>query len=96
MKLEKYIDNTILKPNGTKLEIQKFAKDSLSYDFATLCVLPGHIEYIRDILKGSDIKVATVVGFPLGLNTIETKVFETKDAIKNGVHEIDMVINIFF
>ena len=60
MKLEKYIDNTILKPNGTKLEIQKFAKDSLSYDFATLCVLPGHIEYIRDILKGSDIKVATV------------------------------------
>ena len=94
MKLEKYIDNTLLKPNGTKMEIQKFARESLDYNFAALCILPGHIEYIRDILINSDIKIATVVGFPLGLNTIETKVFETKDAIKNGGQEIDMVINI--
>lgn len=94
MKLAKYIDNTLLKPNATKLDIEKFARDSLPYDFATICILPGHIEYARDILKGSDVKIATVIGFPLGLNSTETKVFETKDAINKGAHEIDMVINI--
>lgn len=94
MKLEKYIDNTLLKPNAKKVDIEEFAKESLPYDFASICILPGHIEYAKDILKDSDVKIATVIGFPLGLNTTETKVFETQDAIEKGAHEIDMVMNI--
>src|SRR5690554_5728587 len=94
MKLAKYIDNTLLKPNAKRADIEKFARDSIPYDFATICILPGHIEYVRDILKDSDIKIATVIGFPLGLNSTETKVFETRDAINKGAQEIDMVINI--
>ncbi|MCR1897580.1 deoxyribose-phosphate aldolase [Irregularibacter muris] len=94
MKLSKYIDNTLLKPTATQADIEKFAKESAPYDFASICILPGHIEYAKDILAGTDVKIATVVGFPLGLNTTATKVFETKDAIERGAHEIDMVINI--
>lgn len=94
MKLAKYIDNTLLKPTTTKEEVQKFARESVPCDFATICILPAHIEYVKDILKDSAVKIATVIGFPLGANTTDSKVFEAKDAIKKGAHEIDMVINI--
>ena len=94
MKLNKYIDHTLLKPEATKEQIQKLCNEALKYDFASVCVNPCHIQECAKLLKGSDVKVCTVIGFPLGANTTETKVFETKDAISKGANEIDMVLNV--
>lgn len=88
------IDHTLLKANGSKEEIDKLCKEAIEYEFAAVCVNPYYIKYCKEVLKGSHVKVATVVGFPLGANTKEVKAFETMDAIKNGASEIDMVINI--
>lgn len=92
--LNSMIDHTLLKANGTKEEIENLCREALEYNFAAVCVNPYYIEYCSEILKGSEVKVATVVGFPLGANTKEVKAFETKDAIMKGASEIDMVINI--
>ena len=94
MKLNKYIDHTLLKPEATKIQIETLCKEAIKYDFASVCVNPTHVAYCAKLLKNSDVKVCTVIGFPLGSNTTETKVFETKNAIENGADEIDMVINI--
>lgn len=94
MKLNKYIDHTLLKPEATKTQIENLCKEAIKYDFASVCVNPTHVAYCAKLLKNSDVKVCTVIGFPLGSNTTETKVFETKNAIENGADEIDMVINI--
>ena len=94
MKLNKYIDHTLLKPEATKIQIENLCKEAIKYDFASVCVNPTHVAYCAKLLKNSDVKVCTVIGFPLGSNTTETKVFETKNAIENGADEIDMVINI--
>lgn len=94
MKLDKYIDHTLLKPEATKTQIENLCKEAIKYDFASVCVNPTHVAYCAKLLKNSDVKVCTVIGFPLGSNTTETKVFETKNAIENGADEIDMVINI--
>lgn len=94
MKLNKFIDHTLLKPEATTSQILKLCEEAKKYDFASVCVNPCHVKFCADVLKNSDVKVCTVIGFPLGANTTATKVFETKDAILNGANEIDMVLNI--
>ncbi|MCR6513521.1 MULTISPECIES: deoxyribose-phosphate aldolase [Clostridium] len=92
--LAKMIDHTALKPETTGKEIEKLCKEALEYNFASVCVNPGRVKEAYELLKGSDVKVCTVIGFPLGANTKEVKAFETTDAIKNGATEVDMVINV--
>jgi deoxyribose-phosphate aldolase len=94
MKLNKTIDHTALKANTTKEQIIKLCDEAKQYDFKSVCVNPGNIELAKQQLEGSDVLVCTVIGFPLGANTMEVKAFETKDAISKGADEIDMVINI--
>ena len=94
MDLAKMIDHTNLKASTVKEEILKLTKEAKEYQFASVCVNPTWVELAAQELKGTDVKVCTVIGFPLGANTKEVKVYETKDAIKKGAEEIDMVINI--
>lgn len=94
MAINKYIDHTLLKPDATKEGIDKLLAEAKEYDFASVCVNPYWVAYCAQVLKDSDVKVCTVIGFPLGANTTATKVFEAREAIANGADEIDMVINI--
>ncbi len=94
MDISKYVDHTILKANATKSEVEKVCKEAIQYGFASVCVNPGQVAFVAKQLAGTDVKVCTVVGFPLGATTTMTKVFETIEAIKNGATEIDMVINV--
>ena len=94
MNLNKYIEHTLLKQDATKAEITKLLDEAIQYDFLGVCVNPCNVKYAKEYLKNSDVKVVTVIGFPLGQNTKEVKILETIDAIKNGADEIDMVINI--
>ncbi|WP_334115515.1 deoxyribose-phosphate aldolase [Streptococcus parasuis] len=94
MKLNKYIDHTILKPETTQEQVEKILSEAKEYDFASVCVNPKWVSLAAESLKDSDVKVCTVIGFPLGANTSAVKAFETKDAIANGADEIDMVINV--
>ena len=88
------IDHTILKPEATKDMVELLCKEAKENKFAAVCVNPFYVKYSKEFLKDTDVKVATVIGFPLGANTKEVKAFETIDAIKNGADEVDMVINI--
>ena len=90
----KLFDHTILKPDASKEAVEKICKEALQYDFASVCVNQYRTKMVADMLKGSDVKVCTVVGFPLGAVSTEVKVFETKAAINDGATEIDMVINV--
>ncbi|MBB6714658.1 deoxyribose-phosphate aldolase [Clostridium gasigenes] len=92
--LAKMIDHTILKPEATESEIMKLCKEALEYGFASVCINPSMVKKAAIILEGSEVKVCTVIGFPLGATTTEVKVFETKQTIENGATEVDMVINI--
>lgn len=94
MDISKAIDHTLLKPDASKAGIRKLCNEAALYGFKAVCVNPSHVVLCKELLKGTDVKVATVVGFPLGANTTETKVFETKDSVLKGADEIDMVINI--
>lgn len=94
MNLNKYIEHTLLKQDATKAEITKLLDEAIQYDFLGVCVNPCNVKYAKEYLKNSDVKVVTVIGFPLGQNTKEVKILETIDAIKNGADEIDMVINV--
>ena len=94
MKLNKYIDHTLLKPDASQDQIATLIEEAKKYDFASVCVNPTWVSFAAQALKTTDIKVCTVIGFPLGANTPELKAFETSDAIRNGANEIDMVINI--
>lgn len=94
MKLNKYIDHTILKSETTQEQVEKILFEAKEYDFASVCVNPTWVSLAAESLKDSDVKVCTVIGFPLGANTSAVKAFETKDAIANGADEIDMVINV--
>ena len=94
MKLSKYIDPTLLKPDAKQADIERICKEAKKYDFASVCVNPCWVKLAKKILKGTKVKVCTVIGFPLGQNSTAVKVFETKNAIKEGADEIDMVINI--
>lgn len=94
MNINKLIDHTALKPNTNKESILKLIAEAKTYDFASVCINPCWVALAHQELKNTDVKVCTVIGFPLGANTTEVKVFETKDAIEKGAQEIDMVINI--
>ena len=94
MNLNKYIEHTLLKQDATKAEITKLLDEAIQYDFLGVCVNPCNVKYAKEYLKNSDVKVVTVIGFPLGQSTKEVKILETIDAIKNGADEIDMVINV--
>lgn len=94
MKLNKYIDHTLLKQDAKKKQIDSLLSEAREYDFASVCVNPTWVEHAKKGLEGTDVKVCTVVGFPLGATTSAVKAFETKEAIQNGADEIDMVINV--
>jgi deoxyribose-phosphate aldolase len=94
MKLEKFIDHTILKPAATEVEVLKICEEAKTYGFASVCVNPFYTSLVRESLKDSDVKTCVVVGFPLGANIKEVKAFETERAISDGAQEIDMVINV--
>ncbi len=90
----KLFDHTLLKPDASKEEIIKVCNEAKEYDFASVCVNEYRTALVKKELMGSDVKVCTVVGFPLGSVSSEVKVFETKSAVKAGADEIDMVINV--
>ena len=94
MKLNKYIDHTLLKQDATENQIDCLLSEAREYDFASVCVNPTWVKYAKKVLEGTDVKVCTVVGFPLGATTSAVKAFETQEAIQNGADEIDMVINV--
>lgn len=93
-KWNKLIDHTLLKANASKTDITKLCDEAMQYDFASVCVNPVWVSYCAEYLKESDVRVCTVIGFPLGANTSKVKAYETKMAIEEGADEVDMVINI--
>lgn len=92
--LAKMIDHTLLRADATQNEMAKLTEEAKQYQFASVCVNPGWVAYAAEQLQGTGVDICTVIGFPLGASTSETKVFETKDAIAKGATEVDMVINI--
>ena len=94
MGLNKYIDHTILKATASSADVQKLCEEAIEHEFYSVCVNGCYVADAKHLLQGTDVKVAAVVGFPLGAMTTASKVFEAKEAIENGASEIDMVINI--
>ena len=94
MEKSKYIDHTLLKATATQEDIIKLCDEANKYHFASVCVNPVNVPLAHKCLNGSDVKVCTVIGFPLGANTPSVKAFETTQAITDGADEVDMVINI--
>ncbi|MCZ8513970.1 deoxyribose-phosphate aldolase [Paenibacillus filicis] len=94
MNLAGMIDHTLLRADATKAEITKLTEEAKKYTFASVCVNPAWVAYAAEQLSGTEVKVCTVIGFPLGASTSAVKAFEAKDAIANGATEVDMVINI--
>jgi len=88
------IDHTLLKQDATKEQVEKICAEAKEYTFASVCVNPTWVKISAELLTGTPVKVCTVIGFPLGASTPETKAFETADAINNGAGEIDMVLNV--
>lgn len=94
MNLAKYIDHTILKPETTKEEVLKVCQEAKEHGFYSVCVNPYYVKLVSEALAGSDVKVCSVIGFPLGASVTSVKAAETKQAIADGANEIDMVLNI--
>lgn len=92
--LNKYIEHTLLKQDATKADFVKLFDEAKEYNFLGVCINPCYVKFAKEYLKDTDIKVITVIGFPLGANTTETKIFETINAVRDGADEIDMVINV--
>ncbi|WP_028273568.1 deoxyribose-phosphate aldolase [Atopococcus tabaci] len=92
--MKTYIDHTLLKPEATKEQIEKLCEEAREHEFMSVCVNPAWVQTSAQLLEGAPTKVCTVIGFPLGASTPETKAFEAKDAIEKGATEVDMVINI--
>ena len=94
MKSSKYIDHTQLKPDATKEKIVALCEEARLYDFASVCINPCWIPLAKELLTGTDVKVCTVIGFPLGANSSSVKATEASIAVMNGAEEVDMVINV--
>ena len=94
MGLNKYIDHTILKATASSADVQKLCEEAIEHEFYSVCVNGCYVADAKHLLQGTDVKVAAVVGFPLGAMTTAAKVFEAKEAVENGASEIDMVINV--
>ena len=94
MGLNKYIDHTILKATASSSDVQKLCEEAIEHEFYSVCVNGCYVADAKHLLQGTDVKIAAVVGFPLGAMTTAAKVFEAKEAVENGASEIDMVINV--
>ncbi|MCJ1908292.1 deoxyribose-phosphate aldolase [Planococcus ruber] len=94
MDISSYIDHTLLKADATKEQVKELCQEAEVNHFATVCVNPDYVPYCSALLKDTDVKVCTVIGFPLGANPIEVKVFEAERALEEGAEELDYVINI--
>ena len=94
MKINKYIDHTLLKASTTKYDIEKLCKEAREWDFASVCILPQFVPLAKELLAGTDTKVGTVIGFPLGAVSSAIKIAETWEALENSCDELDMVINV--
>ncbi len=94
MKIAKFIDHTLLKPDATCKQIERICREGMEYGFASVCVNPAWVPLVASLIKGSDVKVCTVVGFPLGASTPKAKACEAEDSVSNGAEELDMVMNI--
>lgn len=92
--LNKYVEHTLLKQDATKADLIKIFEEAKEHKFLGVCINPCYVKLAKDSLKDTDIKIVTVIGFPLGANTTDVKVFETQKAIQDGADEIDMVINV--
>lgn len=92
MKLNKYIDHTILKSDATEAQLDKIIQEARENDFMSVCVSPMWVKKCAKALADTDVKVCTVIGFPHGVHTTAVKAFETRDAVANGATEVDMVI----
>jgi deoxyribose-phosphate aldolase len=90
----RYIDHTLLRPDATEEEISRLCAEAKQYQFATVCVNPTYVRLAADLLKGTSVKVCSVVGFPLGAHLPQVKAAEARQATRAGAREIDMVINI--
>lgn len=94
MRINRYIDYTNLKADATESDIKELCATAIKNNYYSVCVNPCYAGLAKNELKGSDVKVAVVVGFPLGMNTHELKAYEAAEAVKNGADEVDMVINV--
>jgi len=94
MNIAEYIDHTLLKPNTTAEMLKKHCQEAMEYNFYSVCIQPCWIEYAKQILKSSDIKICTVISFPMGSDFPNVKAYAAQEAIKMGADEIDMVINL--
>ena len=94
MNINSFIDHTLLKPTAILQEVDTICAEAVEYGFASVCIPPIYVERAAAKVKGSKVKVTTVIGFPFGYTYMETKVEETKQALGNGANEIDMVMNI--
>ncbi len=94
MSINDYIEHTLLKQDATKEEFTKLYEEAMEHKFFGVCINPAYVKSAKEYLKNSDVKIVTVIGFPLGATTTEVKVFETTQAVENGADEIDMVINV--
>lgn len=92
--LNKYFDHTLLKPEATSEQIDKLCEEAAKYDFYSVCVNSCYVARCTEKLHGTDVKIAAVVGFPLGACTSRTKAFETEEACMDGASEVDMVLNV--
>ena len=88
------IDHTLLKADATEAQIAKLCQEAKEYGFASVCVNPGYVPEAAEALQGTDVRVCTVIGFPLGATSSEAKAAETADAIAKGAAEVDMVVNV--
>lgn len=93
-KLNKFIDHTLLKADASDEQIKKLCEEAKTYDFMSVCVNTANVRNASELLKGTDVKVCCVVGFPLGAMSSAVKAYEAEDAIKNGAKEVDMVVNV--
>ena len=94
MILNRYIDHTLLKPTATKDDIIQLCEEAKQYNFFSVCINSCYVSLVKKQLKNSDVKICSVIGFPLGAMSTESKVFETQQALNDGADEIDMVINL--
>jgi len=93
-KLNQYFDHTLLKPDATEADVVKLCKEAKEYDFYAVCVNSCYVPFAKELLEGTDVKIASVIGFPLGACSIDVKAFETEWACTEGAGEIDMVIHV--
>lgn len=94
MNIARLIDHTLLKPEASRDDIRRLCAEALKYGFASVCVNPWYVSLAAELLRGSEVRVCTVVGFPLGATLPQVKVFETEQVLELGAQEIDMVINV--